>query len=105
MQFIKPSAPSFIIRSSALSPRSSSSDSVHEISVTKHVAWLTFSLLLWRQLLWNKVDGRSIPFYVTNVISFSYKKEPLMSKMELRARETFVNKIICSVDLYENHDP
>ena len=36
---------------------------------------------------------------------FSYKKEPLMSKTELRARETFVNKIICSVDPYENHDP
>ena len=36
---------------------------------------------------------------------FSYKKEPLMSKTELRARETFVNKIICSADPYENHDP
>ena len=43
-------------------------------------------------------------FCVTNVISFSYNKEPLMRKMELRARETFVNKIISSVDPYENHD-
>ena len=64
----------------------------------KYVAWLTFSLLLWRQLLWNTLDVRKIQFCVANVISFSYNKEPLMSKMELRVRETFVNKIICSVD-------
>ena len=35
----------------------------------------------------------SFQFCVTNVISFSCNKEPLMRKTELRARETFVNKI------------
>ena len=47
----------------------------------------------------------SFQFCVTNVISFSYNKEPLMRKTELRARETFVNKMILSVDPYENYDP
>ena len=28
-----------------------------------------------------------------------------MRKTELRARETFINKMIWSVDPYENHDP
>ena len=33
-----------------------------------------------------------------------YNKETLMMKTELRARETFLNKIICSADPYEIHD-
>ena len=51
-----------------------------------------------------KLDGRkffcqfSVQFCVANVISFSYNKEPLMRKTELSARETFVNKVISSVD-------
>ena len=40
----------------------------------------------------------SVQLCVANVISFSYNKEPLMRKTELRARENFVNKIISSVD-------
>ena len=86
-------------------PRPSGSASVHEISATKHVAWFTFSLLLWRQLLWNKFDGQIIQLYVANVISFSYSKEPFMKKTELRARKTSVIKIIRSVDPYENYNP
>ena len=40
----------------------------------------------------------SVQFCVANVISFSYTKEPLMRKTELRAGETFVNTIVRSVD-------
>ena len=59
----------------------SGSASVHEISATKHVAWFTYSLLLRRQLLWSEVDGRKIQLVSpTLFISFSYNKEPLMSK-------------------------
>ena len=92
-------------RPSVPGPRPSGSASVHEISAKIiHVAWFTSSLFLWMQLLWNKLDGPKIQFCVANVISFSYNQEPLMGKTELRARETFVNKIICPVDPYENHD-
>ena len=50
------------------------------------------------------LSGRKIQFCVTNVLSFSFKEEPLMREMELKATETFINKIICSVDPYKNHD-
>ena len=36
--------------------------------------------------------------FVPPTFSFSYNKERLIKKTELRARETFVNKIISSVD-------
>ena len=87
-----------------LENESSGSASVYEIFATEHIAWFTFSLLLWRQFFWNKLNGRkffcqySVQFCVANVTSFSYNKEPLMRKTELRARETFVNKIISSVN-------
>ena len=83
---------------------SSRSTSVCDISAKKHIAWFTFSLLFWRQLFWKKLNGRkslcqfSVQFCVSNVISFSYNKEPLMRKTELKARKTFVNKIESSVD-------
>ena len=66
--------------------------------------WITFPLLLWSQLFWNKLNSQnilgqlSVRFCVTNVISFSYDKEPLISKTELRTKETFVKKVISSVD-------
>ena len=94
-----------------LEKESSGSVSVYEISATKHITWFTFSLLFWRQLFGKKLDGRkflcqfSVQFCVANVILFSYDKEPLMRKTELRARKTFVNKIVSSVHPYENHDP
>ena len=37
--------------------------------------------------------------------TLSYNKEPLTRKTELRATETFVNKIISYVDPCKNHDP
>ena len=73
----------------------SGSPSIYEISTTNYIAWFPFSLPLWRQLFWNNLDGWkvfcqfSFQFCVTNVISFSYNKEPLMRKTELRAREKF----------------
>ena len=94
-----------------LEKESSGSVSVYEISATKHITWFTFSLLFWRQLFGKKLDGRkflcqfSVQFCVANVLLFSYDKEPLMRKTELRARKTFVNKIVSSVHPYENHDP
>ena len=87
-----------------LEKESSGSASVYEISTTNYISWFPFSLPLWRQLFWNNLDGWknfcqfSFQFCVTNVISFSYNKEPLMRKTELRARETFVNKIISPFD-------
>ena len=87
-----------------LEKESSGSASVYKIFATEHVAWFTFSSSLWRQFFWNELDGRkcffqfSVQLCVANVISFSYDKEPLMRKTELRARESFVNKIISSVD-------
>ena len=51
-----------------------------------------------------KLNGRkflcqfSVQFCVANVISFPYNKEPLTRKTELRARKTFVDKIVSSVD-------
>ena len=96
---------------SALCPQPSGSASIYESSGTKHVAWFIFSLLLWRQLFWNKLDGWnilcqfSVQFCVANIISFSYNKELLIRKIELRAREIFVNKIKCPVDSYNNQNP
>ena len=87
-----------------LEKESSGSASVYKIFAAEHVAWFTFSSSLWRQFFWNELDGRkcffqfSVQLCVANVISFSYDKEPLMRKTELRARESFVNKIISSVD-------
>ena len=76
----------------------SDSASVYEVSTVNYIAWFPFSLPLQRQLFWNNLDGLKIfcqfsfQFCVTNVISFSYNKEPLMRKMELRARETFLRR-------------
>ena len=48
IRFIQPPAPGSIIQALALSlrTRSSGTAKVHEISATKHVAWLTFLLIL-----------------------------------------------------------
>ena len=110
---IQPPAPAPLKWPSTLNPpchQFSGSASVYEISATKYVAWFTFSFLLWRQLFWNKLDGRKFcvtflfNFVLPTLPLFLYNKEPLMRKMTLRARETFANKIISSVDPYENHD-
>ena len=108
-RFIQPPAPTQLYdpRPSVPSPWPSGSASVYEISATKHVSLFTFSLLLWRQLFWNKLNSHidtkilcqfSVQFCITSVISFSYNKEPLRRKTELRAMETFVNKVISPGD-------
>ena len=60
-----------------LSPRPSDSGRVHNISANlKHVAWFTFSLLLWMQLFWlssNIKKFNSVPPILSNSLSFSYK--------------------------------
>ena len=69
-----------------------------EISTTSYIAWFPVSLPLQRQLFSNNLDGLktfcqfSLQFCVTNVISFSYNKEPLMRKTELRTSETFLRR-------------
>ena len=83
-----------------LEKESSGSASVYEISTRNYIAWFSFPLPLWRELFWNNLDGWksfcqfSFHFFVTNVISFSCNKEPLMRKTGLRARENFLKKII-----------
>ena len=60
LDFSSPQSPAL---SNALKPQPtrhqpSGSATIYEISATKHVAWFTFSLLLWIQVFWNKFDGR-----------------------------------------------
>ena len=46
-----------------LGKESSGSASVYEISATKYTTWFTFSLLFWRQLFWNKLNGWNKNFF------------------------------------------